>query len=153
MDNCWLDLDGVTCLEMAPQGHYGYIYQITVKKHKSIPKELWGKIYVGKKCFTHATKKKVTKKEIKISGTRKRIERGVKDSGWLKYWGSSKELLVDIKLYGEEYFERAILCYCSNKSELSYKETEIQFEKKVLYCNSYNKWISIKCYRHLLNKL
>lgn len=149
-DNCWIYNN--KCLEIPPEGEYGYIYRITVQKHKSIPKELWGKIYIGKKVFSFSVKKKVTKKVKKETGTRKRVERVQKDSKWLEYFGSSKELLQDISKYGKENFLRQVLCFCKSKSELSYQEAYWQFKEEVLYKNSYNKWISCKVYRHLLNK-
>jgi|694.fasta_scaffold00478_39 hypothetical protein len=149
--NCWLDLSG-KCLYDVPIGYYGYIYKISVIKHKSIPKELWGKCYIGKKAFTHATKKKVSKKVIKETKTRQRVVRSTKDSGWLQYFGSSKELLEDIKTYGKEYFKREIICFCKSKAELTYFEAYWQFMERVLLIDSYNKWISCKVYKHLLNK-
>lgn len=151
MNNCWLTYNG-ECLEYPPEGQFGFIYLITVNAAKHIPKELWDKIYVGKKQFTFSVKKKITKKVKKETGTRKRTERVKKDSNWMDYWGSSKELLADITKYGKENFKRQVICFCKNKSELSYYETYWQMEKEVLFKNSYNKWISCKVYRHLLNK-
>ena len=150
MNNCWV-YNG-KCLESPPDGYYGYVCLITIIKHKDIPKKLWGKKYVGKKAFLHATKKRVTKKVIKETKTRKRVIKTTKDSGWLRYFGSSKELLEDIKKYGEHCFKREIICFTKNKSENSYYELVHQIDQDVMFTNSYNKWISAKVYKHLLNK-
>ncbi|MCL5459822.1 hypothetical protein M3M33_14395, partial [Loigolactobacillus coryniformis] len=64
----------------------------------------------------------------------------------------SKELLEDIKTYGKEYFKREIICFCKSKAELTYFESYWQFMERVLLIDSYNKWISCKVYKHLLNK-
>lgn len=147
--NCWLH--NKICLEVPPEGHYGFVYQITVQKDKSIPKELWGKVYIGKKAFTFSTKKKITKKVIKETGTRKRIERGTKDSGWQNYFGSSVKLKADLEKYGKENFKREILCFCKSKNELAYNEVKYQIQYDVLHQNSYNGWISCKIYRDKIN--
>ena len=147
-DNCWIDLNG-NCLEEVPEGMYGFVYEIKVKPSYAVPNEMWYKTYVGKKTFTFRRKTKLSKKAR--VGTRKRIEIKQVDSNWKKYWGSSKELLGDIQLYGEENFERKILCFCRNKSELSYYELYWQIENRVLFENSYNGWISAKIYKKHLN--
>src|SRR4051812_26598004 len=70
------------CLYEPPEGYFGFIYQIT---------DDVGRIYIGKKFFTHSKTRKLTKKER--VGTRKRIEKVFFDSDWLDYWSSCKPLL------------------------------------------------------------
>ena len=138
--SCWIYKN--KCLESAPKEEFGYIYIIT--------NLLDGKIYVGKKQFLHSTKTKISKKVIKTSGTRKRVIRGTRDSGWLNYFGSSKALSADIKLIGIDNFSREILCFCRNKSELTYMELYWQIQKDVLFIPSYNGWISGKVFKSKL---
>jgi hypothetical protein len=96
-------------------------------------------------------KKKISKKVIKETKTRKRVERVKKDSGWLKYWGSSKELLSDIRTFGEENFKREIICFCKNKQEMTYYEGLWQYQENVMFVPSYNGWIKLTVFKHLLN--
>jgi hypothetical protein len=74
---------------------YGFIYKITNLQSN--------KFYIGKKSFFHNKKKKLTKKELaEQTGPGRRSTTKVEqvDSGWRNYWGSSKELLVDVKSLG-----------------------------------------------------
>lgn len=144
MENCWLDKNG-RCLEEVPDGYYGFVYLIRVERSLSVPRELWDKVYVGKKAFTYKRKKVMSKKARK--GTRKRVEIKEVDSRWKSYWGSSKELIADIKTYGQENFKRIILDYARNKTELSYLEVYYQIWHKVLHAPSYNGWISCKIFK------
>lgn len=139
--NCWIDISTGKCLYEPPDGYYGFTYLIV--------NETNGKIYVGKKAFTFNVKKKLSKRARK--GTRKRVEVNKKDSGWLKYFGSSNELKEDIKIYGEEPFTRYILDFCKNKSELSYAEVKQQIIHRVLEVPSYNNWISCRVYKRFIN--
>jgi hypothetical protein len=125
-------------LKEAPKEHYGFVYLITGPN---------GKIYVGKKAFYHSVRKKVSKREKKVTGTRKKTSVSTKDSGWLNYYGSSKELLADIKKVGKEKFERVILEYACNKTDLALKELEWQIRYDVLRVDSYNGWIGGKVFR------
>ena len=119
---------------------FGFIYLITNK--------LDGRIYVGKKQFTHK-KRTVLSKKARV-GTRKRINVSQIDSGWKNYWGSSKSLLEDVKLLGQHNFKREILMFCTNKSQLSYYEVVNQIKYKVLEIPSYNGWIKATIYKNRL---
>lgn len=131
--------------------YYGFTYCITVKRNNNLPKDIVGKIYVGKKQFTHKTKKKLSKKAKKEPENKgKRVIRGTKNSGWLNYYGSSKELNEQIKLFGHHNFKREILEFATNKSDLTLKEIEAQVKFNVLRINSYNLWIGGKVYRRYL---
>ncbi len=121
---------------------FGFIYKITNLET--------GKFYIGKKAFVHNKKKKLTKKEIaEQSGPgRKPTSKIVQvESDWKKYWGSSKELLSDVKLLGEDKFERLIISMCPNKKHLTYSELFYQIHYNVLVVDSYNDNILGKFFR------
>lgn len=141
VENCWIYKG--ECLQNPPEGYYGYSYLITDILNK--------KIYVGKKAFTHKKKTKLSKKAKLLPENKgKRIIRGTKDSGWLHYFGSSKELNEQVKLLGEHNFKREILEFATSKSDLTLKEIEAQVKYNVLKVNSYNLWIGGKVYRRFL---
>ena len=54
------------------------------------------------------------------------------ESDWQKYWGSNKQLLADVKEYGEENFDRWILTQCKTKKQLTYWEMHHQCKEEVL---------------------
>jgi hypothetical protein len=109
------------------------------------------RFYIGKKAFIHNKKKKLTKKEIAehTGAGRKPITRVDKvDSGWKNYYGSSKELLADVKLLGEDKFERVIIHFAKNKKQLTFLELQEQIIHNVLFINnSYNDNIAGKYFR------
>jgi hypothetical protein len=122
--------------------NYGFIYKITNLESN--------KFYIGKKAFFHNKKKKLTKKELaEQTGPGRKSTTKVEqvDSGWRNYWGSSKELLADVKLLGEDKFEREILRFCSTKKQLTYYEIQYQITYNVLFTDSYNDNILGKFYR------
>lgn len=137
------------CLETPPEGYFGFVYMIVARHSSNLPAEMHGKVYVGKKQFSFSVKKKLSKKAR--VGTRKRVTRVQKDSGWLNYWGSNKELIADVKKYGEENFIRRVLSLCKSKAELSYWEVYHQIDQEVMFENSYNGWISCKVFKKTLN--
>ncbi len=126
------------CLDAPVEDTYGFIYLIIGPENK---------IYVGKKAFLHKKRTKVSARAKKISGTKKRVITSTKSSGWLNYYGSSKELLEDIKLLGKDKFDRFILEYGASKADLSLKEIEWQIKYNVLRTNSYNGWIGGKIFK------
>jgi len=89
-----------------------------------------GKKYIGKKL----AKFKTTKKPLK---GRKNKRRGTKESDWKTYWGSSENLIDDVKSLGEDNFTREILYYCPSRGVASYLEAKEQFERKVLETDEY----------------
>jgi hypothetical protein len=113
---------------------YGFIYKITNLET--------GKYYIGKKAFFHNKKKKLTKKEIaEQTGPGRKATTRVDqvDSGWKSYWGSSKELIADVKKLGEDKFTRVILKFAKTKKQLTYYELESQILHNALFDNtSYN---------------
>jgi hypothetical protein len=123
-------------------GCFGFVYQITNTET--------GKFYIGKKSFFHNKKKKLTKKELaEQTGPGRRSTTKVEQvgSGWRDYYGSSKELLADVKLLGKDKFKRIILDFCETKKQLTYSEIYHQMIYRVLFVDSYNDNILGKFYR------
>ena len=113
-----------------PDDAIAFVYRIT--------NMVTGKSYIGKKQFYSYRKVK-----------RKRTKR---ESDWRVYFGSNKQLLADITLYGAEQFRRDILHFCSKKGEASYYEAKYQFEFDVLRHPDlwYNTWIMCRIHqKHL----
>lgn len=96
------------------------------------------KFYVGQKLF-HT---KIRRKPLK--GT-KRVRLDKVESKWRTYWGSSKQLLDDIKSDGAYNFEKQILYLCSSKSVLNYIELFLQLHLRALEVdNSYNRIVNVR---------
>jgi hypothetical protein len=135
MSNWLYELDGCKlAIDEKFLNYYGFIYKITNLET--------GKYYIGKKAFFHNKKKKLTKKEIaEQTGPGRKATTRVDqvDSGWKSYWGSSKELLADVKKLGEDKFERLILKFAKTKKQLTYYELESQILHNALFdSTSYN---------------
>lgn len=144
VNNCWM-WQG-KCLKKQPLEYYGFVYRITVADSDDLPSEMRGRIYIGKKQFNYNRKVKLSKKKRKETG--KRIRREMVDSKWLGYFGSNKQLIEDVKNFGEKYFKREVLHLCYTKAQLSYYEVVEQINHKVLMTNSYNGWISCKIFKN-----
>lgn len=139
-------------VKKAPLDYVGYVYRVTVSDSKDLPEEMRGRIYIGKKWFNHTRKRKLSKK--KKAGTRKKVEIVSIDSKWLTYFGSSKAIIQDVKDWGPQYFKREILHFCYTKQQCSYYELVEMINHEVMFCNSYNGWISAKIFRNkFLQKL
>jgi hypothetical protein len=114
--------------EINPEKYFGFIYKITNKET--------GKFYIGKKVYWHNKKKKLTKKqlaELPPTPGRKPTHEVVRvESDWKTYWGSNKQLLADIKQYGEDKFECWIFKQCLTKKQLTYWEMHYQCKEEVL---------------------
>lgn len=96
------------------------------------------KFYFGCKQF----KKKVTRKPLKGKINKRR---SVAESDWLDYYGSSKELLKDVELYGKDQFKRTILKLCKSKWQLKFEELNYQIDNKVLLrADVYNGIINLR---------
>ena len=128
MTQKWIYIDPVY-----PEEWFGFVYEIKNK--------VTGRSYIGKKVFWNNTKKKLTKTEIAQQtgpGRKPTTKIVTKESNWLNYWGSNKELLSDIKELGQENFERRILKLCKTKKEQTYWEMAFQCKMDVLIGNYYN---------------
>ena len=110
----------IQVLEDLSKEAYGFIYEIECEN---------GKKYLGKKALYHRKKLKPLKGK-----KRKRIV--MKESDWLKYYGSSKDLKSDVK-NGLKITARTILKICKNKTDLSYYETKYLFTRNVLEKEEY----------------
>ena len=116
--------------------YVGFVYIITNNTNQ--------KKYIGKKLL----KRKRTKQ---IKGKKKHF---LVDSDWKVYYGSNRELNVDVIQLGEKYFTREILRLCSSKGECNYFEAKYQFEHDVLERDDYyNSWITVKVSKSHLLKL
>ncbi len=126
--NVW-KLPGGESLLSPPEGYVGFIYKIV------FPNRNGEKCYyIGKKFFEFTKKKKITKKVIKETKTRKRVERVKIDSGWMDYWGSSKVLQEYIEERGGTHgFERYIIDLCKDKTSLTYREVEALIKNNVIF--------------------
>ena len=118
-----------------PDGIVAFVYEITNLKT--------GRKYIGKKLFkfTRTTKKKG-----------KRVKKQI-DSDWVEYYGSNKELLSHVDLFGKEKFKREILYLCKSKGEASYMEAKEQFNKDALISEQYyNEWIMVRVRKSHIKK-
>jgi len=126
----WLYKDKeITCIEDLDEPiPFGFIYVVT-----HIPT---GKKYLGKKQLYHITKTKLGKKEIaampKGLGRPQKFKQVVKQSDWLKYYGSNETIKELIKEGKQDEFKREIIQLIHNKKLLSYFETKLQFVYEVL---------------------
>jgi hypothetical protein len=122
-----------------PGQYFGFIYRITNQQT--------GRIYIGRKLFTKAKIKGITK-----SNKRKKKLRVAND--WENYWGSSDELLADIAVLGEDQFTREILRLTTKRGETNYYEAlEILTSGALLSDKYYNKWVSLKLHKSSLAHL
>ena len=101
-----------------PEEYGAFVYLITNLTNN--------KKYIGKKIFWSKRRKKPLKG--------KKRNRIVKTpSNWLKYWGSSDDLLADIETLGEENFSREIIHMCKHRKESTFLEAMEHFNRNVLY--------------------
>lgn len=118
----------VASIEDVPAGATGFIYEIT---------DSTGKKYIGKKSLWSIRKKHFGKKKL-ATMTDKRLktwEKIKKESDWLKYTGSNKELNRNIDNNLE--ITKEILIFAYSKKELTYLELKFLFSKGVLESDSY----------------
>jgi hypothetical protein len=122
-------------------GLVGFVYRITNLRS--------GQIYIGKKNFFSKRKKNLTKKELAtITDKRlKKYKHVVKESDWMKYWGSNDDLQLDVVTHGETFFRREIIGLATSTKALSYLEVKYQFIYPVLEDESYNGNILGKFYK------
>lgn len=118
------------------EAYVGFVYCITNLEDN--------KKYIGKKLLKFRKSKKVKAKK----------KRYLVESDWKTYWGSNKNLVVDVEELGEDKFIRQILRLCKTKGECNYFEAKYQFEMSALESNEfYNDWIMVKVHRSHIKKV
>lgn len=110
--------------------------------------------YIGKKrtLFKKTSIKTVT---LKTGEKRKKKIKSLVPSDWKMYYGSSAELIDDVKRLGSVNFSREIIKWCSSLSELSYYEIKYQLENDVLFHPDkfYNAYVGCRINRtHMIGK-
>ena len=94
-----------------PENTFGFVYIVT-----HIPS---GKAYIGKKVLFHNKKQKIGKRELEklsgVVGRRPAYKLVVKESDWLNYYGSQKEIKQLLLEGKKEEFQRTILKMCPDK--------------------------------------
>jgi len=117
------------------EDYVGFVYLITNLTNQ--------KKYIGKKLL-----KKTRTKLVK--GRRKKTQ---VESDWKEYYGSNKELIIDVETLGASRFKREIVRLCKSKGECNYYEAEMQFAAQVLKTEDYyNTWIMVKVHKKHLPK-
>ena len=118
----------ITEVSHFPKNTHGFVYKI-----EHLPS---GKSYIGKKVLYFNRKVKVTKKDLLVyegvKGRKPTHKRVVKESDWLKYYGSNKNLLELFNKEPLKDFKRSIIKMAPNKKLLTYYETQYQFMYQVL---------------------
>ena len=148
MSNWLYEGKELTQLKDFPEDAVGFVYKVTNNKT--------GKFYVGKKILRNVLTKTLTKREISEwikPGRIPKKRKEIKESNWVDYYGSSKLIAEDIKLFGKEVFTREILRVCTAKKQMSYWETYYQMTLRVLEVESYNENIAGKWYRRDVNPI
>ena len=115
----------------------GFIYLITIKPSKNIPKEYHNCKYIGKKSFWTTKTLKKGKRELALMtdkrGSKKKVIKT--ESDW-KTYKSSNEFL---KQQQDKDLHKEIIMFCKSKGDLTYYETKLQFQCEVLESD---KWIN-----------
>jgi hypothetical protein len=128
-------------------GNAGFVYRITC-----VPID---KKYIGKKLFTSSRKRKLacrTKGKVVEVGKKKTVRDRV-DSNWRDYYGSSNDLLEDMKRFGKENFKREILQLAPSKGVLSYYELKHQMAEDALFRDDYyNGILNVRLGRNVFPK-
>lgn len=143
--NNWIYKDcPVTSL---PADCVGFVYLIT--------NQMNGRKYIGKKLATF--KKQVSQKTVTTGLGMKKVKRkyGQVPSDWETYYGSSDAMEIDIQKYGNNWFRREILHYCTSKSQCNYLEAKEQFARGVLESDQYyNNNIQVRVHgNHIKGKI
>jgi hypothetical protein len=129
-------------IEDFPENAIGFIYRVT--------NIITNRFYIGRKVLYNNNNKTLTKKEIEAwikPGRVPRKKKVIKESDWLTYFGSNKNLNLERKELGNEIFTREILQLCYSKKQLTYWEVYWQMKLDVLRIDSYNDNIQGRFYR------
>lgn len=128
----WFYNNEVFTLDESDEKYVGFVYIIENLTNN--------RRYIGKKLFRSTRRTKVKGKT-----RRKKV---VKQSDWLDYYGSNKELNEDVKRLGKENFKRTILHLCKSKGTTNYYEAYEQIQHNVLTTDDfYNDHIYVRVHR------
>lgn len=132
----------IDILDKFPKNTFGFVYKITNICETS-PR--FGYFYIGKKQLWSERNVKLSNKELAIIAEEKRPgkkpskKKVIKESDWLKYYGSEPEIKKDIQEMGKDNFKREIICFAFSKKQLTYLEIKNQMIFEVLEKkNTYN---------------
>ena len=118
----------IDSIDDLPPSTFGFIYITT---HSPT-----GKKYLGKKSIYHTVNQKLGKKELAnlptTRGRAKTTKQVVKESDWKTYYGSEEFIKQAIRNKKQNEFTREIICFASNKKQLTYYECKYQFIYGVL---------------------
>lgn len=118
LDNPWM-FKGVpfdlSLEDIQEQGHYSFTYIMTSRNT--------GKKYIGKKLL-------ISKRKLPPLKGKKRKRIVFKDSGWRKYWSSSK--IVEAMIEDGDIFDREIIALHPNKRGANIHELQLQILYNVL---------------------
>jgi hypothetical protein len=133
-DNPWTFNSNIIDSEVL-ENYLGFVYIITNLTNN--------KKYIGKKLLKRT-------KTRQVKGKKKR---SLVESDWKDYYGSNKDLLLDLGVITAPNFKREILRLCKTKGECTYYEAKAQFDADVLNRDDYyNGWIIAKVSRSHLPK-
>jgi hypothetical protein len=117
----------ITELLDMPAGTFGFIYQIT---HRETNRR-----YIGKKVLYFERTKRLTKKELAEQtgkGRKPTTKKVVVESDWKDYYGSNKEFLETVRIFGRSEFDREILEFVPSRKLLTYYECKYLFKLGVI---------------------
>ena len=115
-DNPWTFND-IPFTSQDIKSYVGFVYLITeIDTNKK---------YIGRKYFHQLRKTKGKSKRVRS------------ESDWKKYYGSSKELLEQIKIKEKNNYKRQILSLHTTKGDVNYEEVKQLFLNNVLEDSDY----------------
>jgi len=133
-DNPWTFNSNIIDSEVL-ENYLGFVYIITNLTNN--------KKYIGKKLLKRT-------KTRQVKGKKKR---SLVESDWKDYYGSNKDLLLDLGVITAPNFKREILRLCKTKGECTYYKAKAQIDADVLNRDDYyNGWIIEKVSRSHLPK-
>lgn len=128
-------------IDKFPPNAFGFIYKLT-----NIDTGKW---YIGRKNLYSERNVKLNQKELaaeaalKKPGKKKSKKLVVKESDWLKYYGSEEQIKQEVKEKGHAAFKREILHVTFSRKATTYQEIRYQILHGALESdNSYNSNIS-----------
>ena len=128
----------ITSIDQVPEGAIGFCYLMINSET--------GRKYVGKKQLYSERRTRINKKEKTETNTRKQFKIVRKESDWVIYNSSCKEIQEECKK--DVIFNRFIIQWCFSKRELTYTEVKLQFNNNVLESDEwYNENILTKFFK------